>query len=333
MVTFERVDLPRMDWGMSAQIGEMNIFQSAEWLNFLCKKQNLEPIIAAIKKDGRLLGFLYGLIAEKFGLRILGSPFRGWTTYFMGFNLREGVSRHDVMAAFPGFVFHELHCHYLEVIDPNLRASDLVGLPYKVEPLPWFLLDLTPSENELFAGMKHACRTNIRKAIKNNLIIEEAEPTGFAEEYFSQYTDVMTRHALAPAFGRQMVEMMIEHLFPTGNLLLLRARMPDGPSIATGLFLFFGQTAVFWGAASWHEYQCLRPNEYLAWEGIKILKSRGVQVLHFGGYADQYKEKLGCQDANLVRVMLASNSILGHLVNFASSPKSERYRNWMLRRL
>jgi hypothetical protein len=31
--------------------------------------------------------------------------------------------------------------------------------------------------------------------------------------------------------------------------------------------------------------------------------------------------------------MLAENSVLGRFVDFATSPKSERYRNWMLRRL
>ena len=35
-----------------------------------------------------------GVIAmSRFGVRILGSPFPGWTTLSMGFNLREGVSR------------------------------------------------------------------------------------------------------------------------------------------------------------------------------------------------------------------------------------------------
>lgn len=104
MITFERIDIQSMNWNLPASIGEMNVFQSAEWLSFLCKKQNLEAVIAAVKEDGQLQGFFFGLIAEKFGLRILGSPFRGWTTYFMGFNLRAGVSRQKVLAAFPDFV-------------------------------------------------------------------------------------------------------------------------------------------------------------------------------------------------------------------------------------
>ncbi len=333
MITFERIPFEAVDWAQAAQMGERNVFQTESWLNFLCTRQDLEPVIAAVREDGRLVGFFYGLIAEKFGLRILGSPFRGWTTYFMGFNLQPDVSRAAVLAALPEFVHNQLHCHYMEIIDPALRAEMLSGLPYRVEPLPWFMLDISPGEEALFAGMKHACRTNIRKAIKNGLVIEHAQAPGFADEYFAQYTDVMQRHALAPAFDCRTVRLMIEHMQPTGHLLLLRAKTQEGLSIATGLFLYLGETAVFWGAASWHDYQCLRPNEYLAWEGFKMLKSRGVRFVHLGGHADQYKEKFGCYDAQMCRVMLANNSLLGRLIDFATSPKSEHYRNWMLRRL
>ena len=100
MITFERIAFDKMDWELAAQIGNMNIFQTRPWLNFLTECQPLEPVVARIREDGELLGFFTGLIAEKFGLRILGSPFRGWTTYFMGFNLKPGTPRRAVLEAF-----------------------------------------------------------------------------------------------------------------------------------------------------------------------------------------------------------------------------------------
>ncbi len=333
MITFERIAFDKMDWELAAQIGNMNIFQTRPWLNFLTERQPLEPIVARIREDGELLGFFTGLIAEKFGLRILGSPFRGWTTYFMGFNLKPGTPRRAVLEAFPHFAFHELGCQYLELIDPLLDESDACGLRYHIEPLPWYALDLRPSEAALFANMKHTCRTNIRKACKNELRIQPVCELKFAEEYYAQYHEVMHRHALQPAYGLETVRLMLKHLLPTGHLLLLRADLPSGESIATGLFLYFGQTAVFWGAASRSDYQHLRPNEYLAWQGVQLLKARGVETLHFGGYAGQYKEKFGCQDARIWRLRLASSTVLGSLIDFAAAPQSERYRNWILKHL
>ncbi len=311
----------------------MNIFQTRAWLAFLNRRQPLEPVLAAIREDGRLLGFFAGLLAEKFGLRILGSPFRGWMTYFMGFNLKPGTSRRLVLEALPDFAFHELGCQYLELIDPFITEADCLGLKYRIEPLPWYALDLRPPEETLFANMKHACRTNIRKARKNELRIETACEPGFADEYYAQYIEVMQRHALQPAFGLETVRLMVKHILPTERLLLLRARLAAGESIATGLFLSLGPMGVFWGAASRSEYQHFRPNEYLAWEGVKRLKAQGVEILHFGGYAGQYKEKFGCQKTRIWRLRLASNTVLGSLIDFAAAPRNERYRNWILKHL
>ncbi len=333
MINFEQIGFDEANWETAAQIGGMNIFQSKPWLNFLTERQPLKPVIAQIQENGKRCGFFTGLIVEKFGLRILGSPFRGWTTYFMGFNLQPGVAPRPILEAFPHFVFHELGCQYLEVVDPLLKESDFSGLCCHSEHLPWYSLDLRPSESTLFANMKHTCRTNIRQACKNELTIRQVFNLEFAEEYYAQYTEVMRRHALQPAFGLRTVQLMLKHLLPTGNLLLVRADLPNGECIATGLFLAFERMAVFWGAASHNEYQHLRPNEYLTWRGIQLLKARGVETLHFGGYAGQYKEKFNCQDAHIWRLRLASSSILGSLLDFAAAPHSERYRNWILKHL
>lgn len=333
MITFERIAFEQMDWELATQIGGMNIFQSRPWLDFLTKRQSLEPVVARIRENGELRGFFTGLVAEKFGLRILGSPFRGWTTYFMGFNLKPGVPRRAILEEFPHFAFHELGCQYLELIDPLLTEADCCGLKYRLEPLPWYALDLSPPEETLFANMKHACRTNIRKACKNELVIEQTCEPKFAEEYYAQYVEVMQRHALQPAFCLATVQLMLKHLLSTDNLLLLCARLPNGQCIATGLFLAFQRTAIFWGAASRNDYQHLRPNESLAWQGVKLLKARGVEILHFGGYAGQYKEKFGCRDARIRRLRLASSTVLGSLIDFAAAPQSERYRNWILKHL
>lgn len=333
MITFKRILFEEMNWSLPAAMGKMNIFQTRAWLSFLAERQPLEPVLAAIYENGELQGFFTGLIAEKFGLRILGSPFRGWTTYFMGFNLKPGAPLRLVLQALPEFAFHELECQYLELIDPFITEADCCGLKYVLEPLPWYALDLRPSEETLFANMKHACRTNIRKACNNGLRIETACEPGFADEYYAQYVEVMQRHALQPAFGLQTVRLMIKHVLPTGCLLLLRARLPGGESIATGLFLSLGRMGVFWGAASCSEYQHFRPNEYLAWQAVKHLKAQGVEILHFGGYAGQYKEKFGCREAHILRLRLASSTVLGSLINFAAAPRNERYRNWILKNL
>jgi hypothetical protein len=295
--------------------------------------QKAEPIIAAVKSNGNIIGYFTGLIVRKFGLKILGSPFRGWATYFMGFNLLSGAFYREILQAFPEFVFNDLGCHYLEVIDPNLRSVDCIGLPYQVDSLPWFAVDLTPSEEELFANMKSTGRTAIRKSIKSGVAIEQACETGFAEEYYAQYTDVLKKRSLAPTYSLETVRNMINRMQSTGNLLLLRASNSESVGLATCIFLSNNKRGVYWGAASWREHQSVRPNEPLAWYGMKALKARGIMEVHFGGECDQFKEKLGTYKVKIFRIKKSRNVILGYLINVTLSLKGSRFKNWALRRL
>ncbi len=333
MISFRRIHLEDVRWEDSGLYDEINVFQSLPWLQFLAETRKAEPVIAAVKSDGNVVGYFTGLTVKKFGVKVLGSPFRGWGTYFMGLAMLPDVPRREALEALPAFAFKDLGCHYLEIVDPSLSASDWAGLHYRVEPLNWFALDLTKSEDDLLANMKCSGRNCIRKSIKNGVSIEEADDIAFAIEYYEQYQDVLAKRSLVPAYSLDYVQKLIETLLPTGHLLLLRARSREGLCIASGIFLALNKTAVFWGAASWREHQSLRPNEPLAWCGIQKLKARGIQQLHFGGECEQYKEKLGCYEVPIHRLMKARYSAADRLLDLATSPKSARYRNWALRRL
>ncbi len=333
MITFKRIDIATSAFEGKNHIGEANIFQTSTWINFVAEIHKADPVVAAVMSDGNLLGYFTGLITHKFGLKILGSPFRGWLTYFMGFNLLPDSPQKEILQALPKFAFEDLGCHYLELIDPNLAPSDWEGLSYKVEHLHYYGIDISKSEKELFNSMDSTGRNRIRQSLKKKVVIEEATDTGFADEYYAQYKDVLAKHSLTPTFSLNSVRKLIEYLLPTGNLLLLRARNPEGICIATGIFLVHNKTAVVWGTASWREYQALRPNEPIAWYGMKNSKARGVQMLHYGGKCEQFKEKLGARELELYRLMKTKNKYLSFVLFPLMSPKNDEYRNWFLKRL
>lgn len=333
MISFERIELDKVTWKSIEEFGECNVFQTRPWINYLKETQGAEPVITTVKLNGNLLGYFTGLIVRKMGLKILGSPFRGWTTYFMGFNLVPGAPYCDILKAFPSYVFKDLGCHYLELVDPNIKKDDFAGLPYKVEALPWYAIDLTKSEDDLWSAMKSAGRNCIRKSVKNGVVVEEAPAVGFAEEYIAEYTDVLENKELSPTYNVASVSKLIDYLGPSGNLQLLHALGPDQRCLATGAFLGYNKTAVFWGAASWKEHQPLRPNEPIAWKGILDMKARGYQILHFGGECDEYKKKLGCDDVAIFRLMKAKYSFLETLLDKVRESRDSKYRNWALRKL
>ena len=181
----------------------------------------------------------------------------------------------------------------MEVSDPYFKVEDGETLGFITDSYTSYRTDLTRSEEELFNSMDSACRRCVRKAEKSGVTIEEAHDHGFADESYEQLKDVFAKQGLVPTYDVERVRALIKNLEPTGRLLLVRARDPEGKCIATGIFPGFNKIAEFWGNASFRSSQILRPNEFIQWYVMRYWKRRGIQVYDWGGEGT-YKEKYGC---------------------------------------
>jgi hypothetical protein len=296
-VSFERLDLASCDWSAMDGFADRVVFQSREWLNFLERTQRGEPVVAAVRIDGQIVGYFTGVVVRRGGVRILGSPFPGWTTAWMGFNLLDGVNRPAVAEELPKFAFGELGCLHCELRDRRLPEDDVRDLRFSRRDMMTFELDLSRSDDELLARMTSACRRAIRKS-ERGVRVEEAAGEGFAEEYHAQLVEVFARQSLTPTYGVERVRELIRCLHPTGRLLLLRAVNADGKGIATAIFPGMNGTAHFWGGASWRQDQILRPNEALFWYAMRYWRDREMTTLEMGG-GGEYKRKYGVQEVHI----------------------------------
>jgi CelD/BcsL family acetyltransferase involved in cellulose biosynthesis len=291
-LVLERLDPAEIDWSQLDSLGDRNVFQTREWVQFVEATQAAEPVVARVLDERRTVAFFTGLVVRRFGVRILGSPFQGWATGYLGFNRLEKISSRDAVAALVDFAFGPLGCLHLEIRDRPLTGTDVDGLGFTVQPKKTFELDLRKDEDEIWAGFKSTCRTAIRKAQKSGVIVEQASGTAFADEYHAQLHDVFARQSLPPPYSVELVRELVARVEPTNHLLLLRARTPGGESIATGIFPGYGRMAYFWGGASWRQFQSMRPNDLLMWSAIRYWRERGAAVFDFGGAGD-YKLKFG----------------------------------------
>jgi glycosyltransferase involved in cell wall biosynthesis len=291
---FERIDLVAL---ANTGLPFKSYCQSAAWLGFLAETQRGEPIIAQLVQDGAIAGYFAGMIVRKLGAKILGSPFPGWSTPYMGLSLVNGTCPRDAVNELVRFAFEELRCLHLEFMDRDLMPCDVDGLGFQHRILSSFQINLRRAEGDLLGAMTSACRRCIRKAEKSGVEIEEVrEDPSFANEYYDQLKDVFAKRALVPTYDLGRVRSLIHHLEPVGNLLLLRARDCHGRSIATGIFPAISEKcAYFWGMASWREYQILRPNEALLWHAIRYWKARGFHKFDMGG-GGEYKRKYGGEE-------------------------------------
>jgi hypothetical protein len=294
----ERIPVGEAEWERMDAFSDRVVFQTREWLDFVGRTQAAEPVVAAVLDGSERVGYFTGLIVRRFGIRILGSPFPGWTTESMGFNLLEGVGRREAAAALVPFAFRTLGCAHLELKDRRLETDDLGAFGYASEPTRTFELDLSADEDEILGRMSSATRRAIRRGVKVGVTVEEASGAAFANEYYEQLVEVFARQSLVPTYGVERVRTLISCLEPTGRLLLLRARAPDGLPIASAIFPAYNGTAYFWGGASMREHQILRPNEAIFWHAIRYWRDRGVTTLDLGG-GGEYKRKYGPSELRL----------------------------------
>jgi hypothetical protein len=309
-LVWQRLNLDEVDWAALDAFPDRTIFQTREWLRFVAQAQRAEPVVASVHREGRLQGYFTGLMVKRFGIRILGSPFRGWTSSYMGFNLLPGVSRAAVLRSLRDFAFGELRCLHLEVIDEHLSPAEAAASGLAIAPGRTYRLDLSCSEARLLAGMSASARRFIRQAARTGRVrVEEATDAGFAEDYYAQLEDVFARQGLVPTYPLARVRELVNCLLPTGRLLLLRARDAQGRCVATGIYPAFNGTMYFWGGASWRAHQRLRPNESLHWHAICHWKARGVRAYDLVG-AGHYKEKYGAALVELPKVLASRVPLL-----------------------
>lgn len=296
-----KLSLQQVDFNHTPSLTEFkdhNVFQTLEWLRFVSLTQNAEPILAVVYDGNNLVGRFTGLVIKKYGFRILGSPFPGWTTDYMGFNLHPSVSRIKALNALEEFAFRKLNCIHLEIRDRYLRTSDFEEAGYHFNNQKSFEIDLTQEEAILYSSMKPSCRYSIRKANKMGVCIEIASDLSFADDYYAQLEDVFAKQNLISTYPIERVRSLIEHLHPTGHLLLVRARDGQGKCIATGIFPALNDTMYFWGGASWRQYQFLQPNEPIQWFAMLYWKARGITKCDMGG-GGEYKRKYGGYDISV----------------------------------
>jgi len=324
------VDFESADWKKLDQFADRTVFQTREWVRFVSECQKATPVLAELRDAGEVLGYFTGLTFSKFGVKVLGSSFPGWSTPYMGFNLVEGVSRAAALQAVEVLAWDTLKCLHMEVSDPYFVPEDGRNLGFTCEAYDSYRTDLTKSEEEIFNRMGSACRRCIRKAEKSGVAIEEASDLAFAGEYYEQLKDVFAKQGLVPTYTVDRVRSLIKHLQPTGCLLLVRARDAQGKCIATGIFPGFNRIAEFWGNASLRSGQILRPNEYIHWYAMRYWKRRGIAVYDWGG-GGEYKEKYGCVPHSVPWLTKSRYAMVSKLRDEARKmfERKQRFLGWL----
>jgi len=297
----------------------MSLYTTFEWLDFIREDSKATPFFLRITSNDELKGYFIGAIVRKFGFKIAGSPFSGWSTVHMGFNVTPEVDKLDLIPYIKKYLFNKKKVMLLEIADRDITVESAISKGYNTDVSETLELEINHTDEELFKIFKTDCRNFIRQFERRGAILERAIPNDdFAEEYYEQLKDVFAKQGLVPTYSLEKVKSLLRHLIDGETVLCQRVKDPNGNSIATSIFLGYNKTFYFWGGASYRSGQHFRPNEYMIWNAIKFWRDKGYQTFDMVGVRD-YKRKFGSHEVKYAHLMLARYPWIIYLRNLAKS--------------
>ncbi len=141
-------------------------------------------------------------------------------------------------------------------------------------------LDLTRSEQEIFASFRESNRRNINKAARDGVKAAIDNSMCGIGIYYRLHCNTRRMHGLPPqpfSFFKKIQELVINQ----GNGITMLAWSGSTP-VAGAIFFHFAGKAVYKYGASERIYQHLRPNNLLMWEAVRYYSEKGLKSLDFG---------------------------------------------------
>ncbi|MGZ3458349.1 MAG: lipid II:glycine glycyltransferase FemX [Archangium sp.] len=186
----------------------------------------------------------------------------------------------------------EAYCRGANIVSEFVRFHPVLGnhrllgeamdITYDRETL---FIDLTPSEEELFARCHPNHQRNIRKALKHGLefrVLVAHEALPHLEEFYRLYRTTMLKVGSLPYcyFSMEYLERLFSRFGPGA---LLGAVFLDGRMISAALCLREGDTLVYHLGASEEASLHLGPNVFQFHHLSLWARRNGLRVFHLGG--------------------------------------------------
>ena len=180
--------------------------------------------------------------------------------------------------------------------------------PINLQPRHTEVLSLTPSADDLLAGMKQKGRYNIRLSEKKGVTVRKGKKADL-ETFYSLYKTTFTRNK----FDGKSLEFFELLWSSMGKSIEIYVAEHEGQALASALLVHFGdRTTYLYGASSQEKKQVMAPYA-LHWHMIQAAKERGSIEYDFWGVADspdnlthdwhgitQFKKKFGGEQQDFI---------------------------------
>jgi CelD/BcsL family acetyltransferase involved in cellulose biosynthesis len=144
----------------------------------------------------------------------------------------------------------------------------------------WHSIDLTRSEDDLWAELSAQARQNIRRACANDVVIREGKSAEDVHTFYRMHFHLRKTKYRLLAQPVAFFESLYAKFSSNGDLVTVLIAEQDDTAVA-GLFL------LQWGRTLYYKFnascdQSARPNDLLVWRAMLLGHRLGLSTLDFG---------------------------------------------------
>ncbi|MBI2552610.1 peptidoglycan bridge formation glycyltransferase FemA/FemB family protein [Candidatus Uhrbacteria bacterium] len=155
--------------------------------------------------------------------------------------------------------------------------------PIHMHPELAWILDITPSEEKLLAGMRKTTRYSIRKAEKDGVAVTMSANPDDIEKFWAVYSATVDRQHFVP-FSKPYLRAEFEVFAQQGSAALFFG-IYRGEIISTAFIVFQSGSAFYHHGASIPKYTNIPASQLVQWHAILEAKRRGCKKYNFWGIA------------------------------------------------
>jgi lipid II:glycine glycyltransferase (peptidoglycan interpeptide bridge formation enzyme) len=269
---------------------EANFLQSWQWGEFHKSRGDI-IIRRAIFDDKKIVGVYEGVVEDaKRGryFEIAGGPILDWQNKETIELFRDDIEK---QAKKNRCVFVRVRPQ-LELNDFSVKLFEKIG--FKKAPMYLSveyagILNLDKSEEEILKGMRQRLRRALRKAEKNNIIVEKSTDPEKIREFYNIQLSTATRHSFIP-FSEDFLYKQFKAFSKTGNATLYIAKYND-QILAENFMIFYGNEASYHYGVSTELGTKLSGAPLLHMEAMRDARKRGISRYNLWGIVDETDTK------------------------------------------
>lgn len=154
--------------------------------------------------------------------------------------------------------------------------------PVDLVPRETLYVDLSGSEEAVFAAMKHKGRYNIKLAEKNGVRISESTTSDAVQKFYSAVSEASRRDDFALE-SQDFFARLAQALIPSGHATFLFAEH-DGDLLGSLILITYGERATYLYGGVTNTKRNLMGGYALQWQAMKNARQAGCKTYDFYGY-------------------------------------------------